>query len=323
MEEVIWVEIVSRHREVVQRFRCTGRGIRIGRAYSNDVILDDPAVAPEHLYVGRDETGALIAEDLGSTTGLFEDRGRVRLRRVLIDPERPLRIGQTYLRIREPGHQVAAERNAAARWRLWPALVVLTLLIAGSQVLFHWLDEVGRPTPQLYLWPLLNGALGVVGWAGGWAVASRIFSGRARFELNLLVALAGLLAYTLYAHVMDLLGGALGWPGTASHQALGLPATAVLCLAVVTLCHLRVIGPAHVRAKLAAVGALAALIIGLDVLPQLDARSDYFPTYQEVARRRLMPPTLMLATPQTEDAYFGDVEKLRAQLELDRERPAP
>ena len=93
MEQVIWVEILSRHHDVLERHRCTGPEIRIGRGYDNDVVLDDPYVAPRHLRVFRGATGTLVAEDAGSANGLFTERGPVgrgtlRRGRVQLDPRR-------------------------------------------------------------------------------------------------------------------------------------------------------------------------------------------------------------------------------------------
>ena len=39
MEPVMWLELLSRHHDVVQRHRCTGPVIRIGRGYDNDLSL--------------------------------------------------------------------------------------------------------------------------------------------------------------------------------------------------------------------------------------------------------------------------------------------
>jgi pSer/pThr/pTyr-binding forkhead associated (FHA) protein len=118
---MIWVEILSRHRDVVARHRCDGAEVRIGRGYDNDVIVDDPYVAPHHLRVFRDEDGRLVAEDLGSANGLYTGDGERREKRIAIDGDRPLRIGRTQLRIRESSHVVAPERAAAPVARRWPA----------------------------------------------------------------------------------------------------------------------------------------------------------------------------------------------------------
>src|SRR3954454_10389682 len=101
---MIWVEILSRHRDVTARFRSNGPELRIGRGYDNDVIVDDPYVAARHLRVFRDEAGQLVAEDSGSVNGTFVDGGRSRLARIIVDGSKTLRIGQTWLRIREIGH---------------------------------------------------------------------------------------------------------------------------------------------------------------------------------------------------------------------------
>jgi pSer/pThr/pTyr-binding forkhead associated (FHA) protein len=57
---MIWVEILSRHRDIAARFRIAAPEARIGRGYDNDVIIDDPYVAAQHLRVFRDEAGQLV-----------------------------------------------------------------------------------------------------------------------------------------------------------------------------------------------------------------------------------------------------------------------
>ena len=68
---MIWVEILSRNHEIAARFRLPVAEARIGRGYTNDVIVDDPYVAPEHLRLFRDEAGQLVVEDLGSANGIY------------------------------------------------------------------------------------------------------------------------------------------------------------------------------------------------------------------------------------------------------------
>ncbi len=94
MDQVIWVEILSRRRDVAARYRFEGPEIRIGRAYDNDVVLDDPFVAANHVRLFRSADGELIAEDAGSANGLFLDRDKQRQERIVIDGERPIRIAQ-------------------------------------------------------------------------------------------------------------------------------------------------------------------------------------------------------------------------------------
>lgn len=109
---MIWVEILSRHRDITARVRIAGPEVRIGRGYDNDVIVDDPYVAARHLRVFRDEAGQLVAEDMGSVNGTFLDGGKSRLARIIVDGTKPIRIGQTYLRFRAINHEVERERVA-------------------------------------------------------------------------------------------------------------------------------------------------------------------------------------------------------------------
>src|SRR5258708_4105446 len=100
MDEMILVEVLTRHREVAARYRFAGPEVHIGRGYANDVIVDDPYVAVEHLRVRRGDDGALVAEDIGTLNGMHVDRGADRVERVVLNGDQVIRIGRTDLRIR-------------------------------------------------------------------------------------------------------------------------------------------------------------------------------------------------------------------------------
>ena len=51
---------------------------------------------------------ALIAEDLGSANGLFDGDSDKRSARLVLDGDRPIRIGRTYLRVRDASYRGAA-----------------------------------------------------------------------------------------------------------------------------------------------------------------------------------------------------------------------
>ena len=57
-EPAIWIEVLSRlHHDVAARYRFSDVPITIGRAYDNDVVVDDPHVAAHHLRITRGENG--------------------------------------------------------------------------------------------------------------------------------------------------------------------------------------------------------------------------------------------------------------------------
>ena len=163
--ESVWLEILSRHGDVVARHRCAAREMRVGRAYDNDIVLDDPYVAARHLRIFRDERGDWIAEDIGSVNGLFADRDKRRQQRIVLDADRPVRIGHTYLRIRGSAHRVPPERVIeTSTGALFIALIV-TVAVLGLEALGLWLQETGEPRLPRYVLPLLTLPLIVAGRA--------------------------------------------------------------------------------------------------------------------------------------------------------------
>ena len=73
MAAMMWIEVLGRDGEVLARERIEGDEARIGRAFDNDVVVNDPHVAPHHLRVHRGEDGVLVAEDLGNLNGLYAE----------------------------------------------------------------------------------------------------------------------------------------------------------------------------------------------------------------------------------------------------------
>jgi hypothetical protein len=317
MEEVVWIEVLSRSREVLARHRCAGPEIRIGRGYDNDVVLDDPYVAPQHLRISRNEAGTWVAEDLGSANGLFLEQGADKFGWVEIDGNRLVRIGHTYLRLREASHAVAPERAYQRSSRIWPALVTLGGLLVAIEVGANWLGETSEPRLSSYLVSVLTVAVFLAVWTAGWSVLRRIFSGQARFERNLLIALAGMVIYSFYREFAGFAAFALSWRGLASYQYIGVWSL----LAAVCFLHLREVSPTRLKLKAGLVVALLATGIGVQLLNQSELRTG---VDRQASVVRLLPPEFRLAPPQTEDSFFADIEALKSQLDNDRtEPPAP
>ena len=306
---MIWVEILSRHREVAARFRFAGPDVRIGRGYDNDVILDDPYVAARHMRVFRDDAGRLVAEDMGSANGMFLDRDNGRQQRIVIDGERPIRIGHTCLRIRETGHAVEPERVAGPEVRILP--IALSVVILAIEALAVWLAETTEPKASSYLAPLLGIAVAVAAWVAVWALLSRIFSGRARFQRNLLIALLGILVFSLYNEFAQFSAFALTWSIAIDYQYVVMWSV----LAAVCFYHLREVGPSRLVLKGSAVAALFALIIAVQALKQSELLSN---SGRQTTLRRLLPPALRLAPVRDENTFFAEIEHLKTKLDSDR-----
>jgi hypothetical protein len=310
---MIWVEVLSRHRDVTARLRCDGPVVHIGRGYENDVVLDDPYVAANHVTVFRDDAGRLIAADSGSVNGMFLDRDDTRQERIVIDGERPIRIGQTLIRIREASHAVERERIGRPESRALPVVLAAALGIAvlGIDALSVWLAEIGEPRASNYLTPLLGIAVMVVAWVSIWALLSRIYSGRARFARNLLIALSALLGFLIYNQAARFSAFALTSRTAVNYEYVALWSI----VAVACFFHLREVGRSRLKLKAAVVASLLLLVIGVQTLQ----RSETFYEYgQQNTIRPLMPPALRLAPVRDERAFFSEIERLKTALDGDR-----
>jgi hypothetical protein len=309
---MIWVEILSRHREVATRFRCAGE-VRIGRGYDNDVIVDDPYVAARHMRVFRDETGRLVAEDLGSANGILLHPDKSRHQRIVIDGDRPIQIGHTYLRIRETSHAVEHERVARRDAGILPIALVtaLSVLILGTEALALWFSETAEPKASRYLTPLLGIALTVTVWVAVWALLSRVLSGRARFQRNLLIALCGGVMFTFYYELAKFSAFALTWHIAFDYQYVAM----WTILATVCFFHLREVGSSRLLLKGGLVVLLFALVITVQTLRQHEL---FHNSGQRGTLRHLMPPALRLVPVHDEKVFFAEIERLKTKIDDDR-----
>ena len=314
---MIWVEILSRHREVTARFRIAASEARIGRGYDNDVIVDDPYVAANHLRIFRDEAGQWIAEDTGSANGTFIDGVRTRQSRFAIDGKQLIRIGQTLVRIREANYAVEPERLAPSDRPALPVALAagLAATVLGLSALTIWLGQTSEPRASSYLTALLGIIGALLVWTGLWALLSRIFSGRSRFLRNLLIALAGILALTVYNEFARYCAFAINWPSGIIYQY----AAAWTVLAAICFLHLREIGPARLWLKGAIVTTVLATAIAAQTLQQSEAFSDFG---RQNTTRLLMPPALRVVPVKQEDNFFRDIAGLKARLDADRGKAA-
>jgi hypothetical protein len=183
VERVIYVETLSRRGRVVSRSRLSSFPATIGRAYSNDIIVDDKFVCPQHLRVSCDGNGEIRVEDLESVNGLYllEPLNRVSSANIL--PEEQVCIGDTVIRFR--GSEYEVEPSAVARTgktafpgiieRRWSAgmifLACFVWMVSGD-----YLENFERITVARELGNILLMISLFAVWAGIWALINRLIT---------------------------------------------------------------------------------------------------------------------------------------------------
>lgn len=316
MAPLMWIEVLSREGHVAVRQRVEGSEARVGRAFDNDVVVDDPHVAPHHVRIFRGDDGALVAEDLGSVNGLYAEHGARRVERVSLASAPGLRIGRTVLRIHDATHAVAPEKpltqpRAHARWAAG-----LTAALFAIIVVANWLDLTTEPSANAILLPLLALATVLAVWAGAWALVSRVFFGQSQFALQLRIAATACVALVVWDQLARTLAYALAWREMTEYSGLG--AWAILGAAAVA--HLHTIGPRHMRAAQGVVVVLIAAGAGIQYFGKSEVRSLFS---QRATLGEVRPPALRLAPPATVDEFLVRVESTRRKVDEARTKEPP
>ena len=311
MTVTCFVEIIHRGREVRHRYRLDHLPIRIGRAYDNDVILDDPHTAAHHAVVEEDDAGGLRIRELESRNGIVL-RGR-RVPQAAVDGNAVYRLGHTHLRVRTAGFRVADELADVTRhgWEGWPpALAGLALLVVVA-VMSSWLGDATRSDATRYLGAVAT-ALGLgMFWCGGWAFANRLFGGATRLGRHLFILGCGVAAQELLGWICTVLAFSLSWePFTRYGNHL-----VVAGFAIMIWFHLLQIKPYNARRFTVACALMAAVGSGAVLLANYRGNGRLA---DELYMHERLPPSMRLSANRPLSRLMGNVAGLKAAVDAER-----
>jgi len=187
------LEIRRKHSDRVEYVRLDSMPVHIGRAYGNDIILDDPYISPRHATLSTTDDGWLL-EDNGSENGIKKGEKSVSLQGpALIQAGELFIMGETQLRIVTPEMEVEPTRiQHSIAWHLHilthPAMAWLLGAMAcmgagfgnylNSSTEFE-LKEFAMISASIMLFLLL--------WSGAWAFAGRTLKKKPFFHRQLTV----------------------------------------------------------------------------------------------------------------------------------------
>ncbi|MCE3252995.1 MAG: hypothetical protein K0Q67_2015 [Cellvibrio sp.] len=311
MSQSIFVEQLMPDGEVIHRTKVQHLPIRIGRAYDNDIILDDPHTAAHHAQVEFNQLDELIISDLGSYNGLIHANERQNF--FVIDGDKIYRLGHTRLRIRTADYQVAAEVTDLTnhRWEgLLPALTGLVLLLATA-LLSTWLADLNQGTLSKYLLELVSVFGFAIGWSGIWALFSRLFTGHARFGRHLFIASAGLAFLELWEHASSLVAYAFSWETLLTFSVHPI----IFICAVILYFHFLTAGnkrPGRLKIYLATVAILGSAITMTKEYQASNHLSG------ELYMSRIYPPATRLSRDHSLEEFMADMKNLKEQVDEER-----
>ena len=315
------LDVLDRDGQPRQSFAVAAWPLRIGRALDNDVVLADPHIALRHLSFSPGEQGLVLT--VGETrNGVLLGRQRLRSgdSAALATEGEPieLTIGRTPLRLRLPGHAVAAELALAPAGSLArrsaPLMIAALLLIAGA-LFSTYLDTDPEGFTRAAGNALLGGIVGAAVWCTAWALLSKTFTRQAHFGWHLRVFLLASIALLAVTTLPALLAFALSWPWLTDFDFVG----SIAVVAAALYFHLLAVEPArhHLLKWVAVTCAVVGVLLSLWFNVQ---RSDQFGG--ELYMSHLFPPALRLARPISTDAFIDGLAPLQATLDRKAREPA-
>ncbi|MES2672782.1 MAG: FHA domain-containing protein [Pseudomonadota bacterium] len=311
MSNTYFVEIINHHGDVQTRYKFSSLPIRIGRAYHNDIILDDPHTAAEHASIEANEAGVLMMRDLDSHNGIFVKNKRLTF--FSVDSDALYRLGQTQIRIRTQDYIVAPENTHAIdrRWEGWPLAIASLVIISLLAMSTTWLGDVDNRKSTTYVMNLCVWLGFSVVWAGVWTLANRVFGGSTHFNRHLFTLSASLAVLYLWGYLTLYLAYGFSWEiftRYGSHVEITI-------IAVMVYFHLRQITPRkHHRLKIIC-AALALFSSGMMLMRNHQHTNQYT---DELYMHDILPPSVRKSHNHSLSEFDEAISQLK--IKIDKER---
>lgn len=323
-----WLEVRGPDGQTHPRMKLHGEAISIGRGYANDLILDDPFISPMHARLTRDEAGLWWIEDLGSDNGTLDARDNQPVARALVSDHSAFTLGKTTLRIRSAASPVAATLKLApltaatapppSTSRGWPVNVQATVLLLAATALSAiaiWLKQTGEPKVANYFYGAILLPMMVMGWAGVWALITRILTHEAHFARHVRIAAIAMLALIFTDATFKVIDYAFAWVSASSVESV----LNWIIAAAMIVAHVRVIVPQRVGLIAGIVGGLAIAALALDYSMKNDRQKYQPPTIIT----SLLPSAFPTKAAVTGEKLFERIGALKPELDEERKKDPP
>lgn len=219
MNKPFFVELMTAAGDVDQRFRFDHLPVTIGRAYDNDIILDDAFAATHHAIIELNQLEELTLRDLGSKNGIKHNHLRDNF--FVAQGNAHYRLGRSELRIRPIDFALSEEKVDLSdhRWDGWRAAIVALVIMSCAGLFTQWSNDFRDQNLSQYLLALVGTLTAAAAWVGAWSLVNRLLSGRTRTGRHALIAACGLLATTLWGTLSSLLAYAFSWESFSTFTA--------------------------------------------------------------------------------------------------------
>lgn len=313
MERLAWVEILDRHGDVSSRHPVHAWPLRVGRAYTSDIVLDDPYVAADHLEINHVDEGAYQLRIVNSINAMMIGTLRGKQAEATVSANQVVRIGHTQLRIRPVDYAVSAERALPSNaWlRSWPALFLGVTALLLTYLLTLWLNYDRAEGYSILLLPIVGAIALLLLWVGFWALIGRVLSGRANFIAHTVNASLGV---ALLIFLNGLLYGFVDFALDSNLMTNVLPEVAEpLIIGTLLYRHIGLVSRMSRRKLGMIVVALMASLIGFGYVTE-KWTADNNITKMSFSRT-IGPPFMLLAHGKPTEAFIAGASRLKSKVD--------
>lgn len=307
----LFVEIMGASGQVNERVKITQLPATIGRAYDNDIIVDDPFMNAHHAQIERNQLDEIILSDLDSANGIYVKDRRVDVG--IITGNETFSLGRTQVRLRPINFTVAPEKiNAASyRYRLWPLAILFLILIAAKDLFTQWLYTSEPGDLTTYISASISTPAAVLVIAGLMAIIGKLFYGQARFILQLTIA-GG---FTLLSELLALFGHLVSFSLNLPNFILVTNGLAAAVSALAFYFHLRAMG----ATRKWLIGSIAAglMIIILAFIATKNYQNSRYLT-SKIYMGHVLPESFRLAGEKTPETFIEHSQKLQPKVDAQR-----
>lgn len=317
MAALIIAEVLDRHGHLQERVRIEQLPATIGTAYTSDIIVSDPYVAPCEARIEQDEEGRIHVVPADSINGLLDADTDTPTTHYQVHSGGHLQVGQTLIRLMLPDHPVEPAKpfvndlitRLSQRFG-YKSLLFLFILALGFVLLQEYLSDFGEFSTARFAFNQLPIVFYYLGAAGVWAAATRLVSRHFRFGWHLAI----LALVTLLYGIGEVLLGYIEYIFTPdTYWGLFLALLGCTLMASWLFAHLYVVSTTHLRFKW-----IVAVLLSLStfIVPQLEESlvDEHYGAWVEYPSTiKPLPASLLYRVDMSE--YFTEVDGLQVEVD--------
>ncbi|MEM6545495.1 MAG: FHA domain-containing protein [Pseudomonadota bacterium] len=189
------LEVIGTTNNVLERQRFAKNLVRIGRGYSNDVILSDEHADVSHAELHVDSQQRVSIRDLNSVNGTLRRKGRQRITQDNVASGDIFVIGRNRLRVLFPDHEMpaAVPLRPIESFLLWlgrsPVIALLFAIYAAMTYARTYNATLGDFNWSTFIRGQMTGVLLFLGLVAGVYLLSVLFKRSGNFLSHLSVLL--------------------------------------------------------------------------------------------------------------------------------------